>query len=297
MKITHALAAALAFQTTAQAIDIARYLNAATFEASHSYGMELDRSAAEFEFSELSLFAFLSKPVDLGGDWSAISYLDFRASRINIDGNPLIGGLADDIETDLFRVGVPFMVYHSSDTSRWTYGAWISPAISSDFDHVNSEDFFLDGAIAAAYQVNDCLLVGAGVYVSDALDDIGAIPGVGFVWTPTEDWLISYYGPRFIARYELNDRNQIGLEVASNGGVWNIDGNDRSLKLNLNSWRSGLYYRYNLAGELWIEAGGGMTFANDLELQTRDGLGLFENQLGKAESAPYAYIGLSMARW
>lgn len=278
-------------------LDISQYIDALSVKARSSFGMELDNSQAEFDFSELSLTTFLSKPIQLGGDWSAIAYLDFRASQFDFDGNPLAGAFNDDLETNLYHIGIPFAIYHSTSGSRWTYGAWINPSISSDFDHLNSDDFFLDGAIATAYQVNDCLTIGFGVYASDVIEDPFVIPGAGFVWVPNEDWLVSYYGPRFVARRQINDRNQIGLEISTNGGNWNFDANNQSLKLNFRSWRSGLYYRYNITGELWLEAAAGYTFANKLELLDRDGSDPFGNLLGEAGGSPYAYIGMNVARW
>ncbi|MGB6223424.1 DUF6268 family outer membrane beta-barrel protein [Haloferula sp.] len=277
--------------------DISRFIDVLNFRAVYSSGMELDNSPVEFDFTELSLAAFLTKPLKLGGDWSAIAYLNFEASQFEFDGNPPIGTVIDDIESDLYRIGVPIVVLNTSANSPWSYGAWISPSISSDFDHVDSDDFFLDVAIAAAYQVNDKLLVGGGVFASDILHDPFVIPGIGFVWTPREDWLVSFYGPRFVARRDINDRNQIGFEITNNGGLWNIDSGNASRRLDFSSWRSGLYYRYNVAGEIWLHAAAGFTFANELQVQTRDGTDLFPNQLGDADPSPYVSLGISLARW
>lgn len=277
--------------------DISRFIDVLNFRAVYSSGIELENSPAEFDFTELSFTAFLTKPIRLGGDWAAIAYLDFEASQFEFDGNPLIGPVVDDIESDLYRVGVPLVFYHASAGSPWTYGAWVNPAIASDFDHVDSDDFFLDIAIAGAYQVNDNLVVGAGIFASDILHDPFVIPGIGFVWTPHEDWLVSFYGPRFVARRDLNDRNQVGFEIATNGGLWNIDSGNASGRLNFRSWRSGFYYRYNVAGDIWLHAAAGITFANELQVQTRDGVDLFPNQLGDADPSPYVSLGVSLARW
>lgn len=277
--------------------DISQFIDVLTVRAKYSSGMDLDNSPAEFDFTELDLLAFVTQPIKLGGDWSGIAYLDFRASRFEFDGDPLIGPVVNDLESDLYRVGLPIVLYHNAPGSRWTYGAWISPALSSDFDHINSDDFFLDAAVAVAYQVNERLVVGGGIYASDTLEDSYVIPGVGFAWTPNDDWLVSFYGPRFVARRDINQSNQLGFEVSTNGGTWNVDSNNNSLKLNLRSWRTGLFYRYNITGELWLQAAVGYTFANKLDLQTRDGVDLFPNQLGEAGGSPYAFIGLSVARW
>ncbi|MEP4077109.1 DUF6268 family outer membrane beta-barrel protein [Haloferula sp.] len=289
--------AALALSCSAPALDIAQYIDVLTIRAKQSYGMELDNSPAEFDFTEISLLAFITDPIELGNDWSAIAYLDFRASNMSFDGNPLIGTFADDLETDLFRVGLPFIVYHAEESSPWTYGAWVSPAISSDFDHIDSDDIFVDAAIAVAYQFNDCLAIGAGIYAADIGRDAEFFPGVGFAWTPTDDWLVTFYGPRFIARREFNERHRLGVEVSTNGGTWNIDADNNSLKLNLRSWRAGLYYRYNFTGNLWLEASAGFTFANKLDLDTRGGTELFQNSLGEADSAPFAALAFTVNRW
>ena len=290
-------AAALALASTVSAVDISEYIDALTLKATYSSGMDLDNSPTEFDFTDLSLTAFLTKPIDLGGDWSFITYVDLSASSFDFERSPLIGSFTDDLDSDLYSVGLPFVIYNSVEGSRWSYGVWINPSISSDFQHIDGDDFFVGGAIAAGYQVNECFTIGGGVYFSDIFHDIGVIPGIGFVWAPTEDWVITYYGPRFVARYDLNDRNQIGLEVSYNGGDWNIDADNNSLQIDYSSWRTGLYYRYNVTGQVWLEAAAGFTFANEFNLQTRGGTELFQNRLGDAESGVYGSLGVSVARW
>ncbi len=290
-------ALALALSSSVSAVDISQYIDALTLRATSSSGMDLENSPVEFDYTEVSLLAFITKPIDLGGNWTAISYVNLETSKFNFDGNALIGAFGDDLESDLYRVGIPFVIAHFHESSRWTYGAWINPEISSDFKHIDGDDFYVSGAIAAGYKVNECFTIGGGIYVSDIFHDVWAIPGIGFAWVPNEDWLIAYYGPRFVARYDINERNQVGLEVANNGGVWNIDANNNSLEIDYQSWRSGLYYRYNLTGELWLEAAAGFTFANEFDLNTRGGTELFPNRLGKAETGTYGFIGLSVARW
>ncbi|MFC7338973.1 DUF6268 family outer membrane beta-barrel protein [Haloferula chungangensis] len=288
--------AALALVSSAPAIDVAQFIDALTARVTYSSGMDLENAPAEFDYTELSLMAFLSQPKPLGGDWHAIAYLDLKVSEFDFEGNPLIGTFGDDLESNLYHVGVPFVFYHTNDSSRWTYGAWINPAISSDFQSVDDDDFYLGAAIAGGYQVNDCFVIGGGVYVSDMFHDASVYPGLGFVWTPTEDWLVTYYGPRFVARRDINHRNQLGLEVAYNGGTWNVDANTLSSQIDYSSWRTGLYYRYNVTGEVWLEAAAGFTFANEFNLESRGGNEIFPT-LGDAESGVYGFLGVSVARW
>ncbi|MEM1083633.1 MAG: DUF6268 family outer membrane beta-barrel protein [Verrucomicrobiota bacterium] len=280
-----------------EGFSIADFIDATTLSGRQVGGMDLDNSPADFDFTEYRFTSFFTKPINLWGDWQLMPWLDLRASQFDFGGNPLIGSLRDDIETDLFHIGLPMALYHFSEGSRWAYGAFVNPTLSSDFDHVNSDDFFLDAALAFAYQWNDCLWVGAGIYVGDMLDDPFFIGGAGFIWVPDDNWLVSFYGPRFVARRDLGERHQLGFEVSTNGGDWNVDAGNISSKVEFNSWRGGLFYRYNLTGELWLKLGGGMTFGNELNFSTREGTGLFQNRLGEADAAPYAFVSLSMARW
>lgn len=289
-----AIAAAVLLTLPASAIDITEYVDPTYLSLHSSFGMEFDRSPAKVDFTELRAFSFYHKPIHLGGDWDLISYIDFRTASTNLKGNPLIGILSDDIQTDLTRLSVPVAAYHSSDSSRWMYGAWSSLALATDFQHITSDDIFLDFAVGAAYKVNDCLIIGAGAYVSDTLNDPSFIGGVGFFWVPNEDWMISFYGPRFVARWQFAERTQLVYEVATNGGMWNIDANSLSLKYNLQSWRTGLILRHLVWDKLWLEAGAGVTFANKLELQTPGGTSLYNNRIGDLGSSPYAYIGCSI---
>ncbi len=284
-------------------LDISKFIDATTFGATASHGMDFNElTRGDVDFSEARLWTFLSKPIDLGGDWSLLPSLNYTFSRLETDVSPLTPGpLPPRFDESLHEVSLPTIFYHSSRGSRWYYGAYVEPAIRSDFSSVDSRDFFLSAALAAAYQVNDCLVVGFGVYASDITNDPFLVAGPGFVWTPTPDWLVTYYGPKFIARREFGERHRLGFEAAWNGGQWNVDTpgffGSQSAKLDYSSIRAGFYWKYNLVSELWLELGAGMTFGNELRLESPGGRDQYPLAYGEMDGAPYVSLGLSVNRW
>jgi hypothetical protein len=172
--------------------------------------------------------------------------------------------------------------------------------IRSDLGTVDSRDFFLAAAIGSGYRFSDNFMLGLGVYASDLTNAPLFMPAPVFAWTPTEDWLISFYGPRFIARRELGPNVRLGFEASWNGGSWNVDSPtplQDSVRVDMRSFRTGFFYRQRLIGELWGEIGAGYSFANELKVNSPGGRDLFPTAYGSADSAPYFSLGLSLNRW
>ena len=58
----------------------------------------------------------------------------------------------------------------------------------------------------------------------------------------------------------------------ASGDEWNIrDRDGDSTTLDLDSYRIGLYADRRLKGDLWLRLGGGMTVANEIEVQSPHG--------------------------
>lgn len=280
------------------ALDISKYIDVLSFRTTHSSGMDFDGvTPGDIDYTQSSLFALLGKAGDSDGlMW--VPALNYEYSSIDINAYPFgVGPLAPKFDDGLHQISLPNFLIYSSPNSNWFHGAYIAPAIYSDFDRIDSRDFFLSAAIGSGYQFNDCLTVGFGVYASDITNDPFLVAAPVFFWTPTEDWLVGYYGPRFVARHDLNDNHVIGLEAAWNGGSWSVDAFNTDMRLDMNSIRAGLYYKYRLAGETWLELGAGYTFANEITLNTPGGTNLFPVTLGDLESAPYVSLGITVNRW
>lgn len=274
--------------------DMASIVNASRIDAFYTSNMDIDKGPGDVSFYSLKASSFLSKPIKLGDSLTCLGYLEYGLTDVDIDGSPFGVGPGVPETNGLHRVSLSAMMVYNRPGSRWFHGLYLAPSLRSDFGDINGDDFFLGAALGSAYRVSDKLVIGAGIYGSDLCNDPFVIGGVGFAWMPTEDWLVAYYGPRFFARRNIGDDNQLGFEIANHGGYWNVDLMADSSKLDLSSWRAGVFFRHRLEGELWLVTGAGMTFANELKLSSPGGDTRYRSDL---DSAPYAYIGLSLHRW
>lgn len=281
-------------ETEPASLDIAQYIDASRIQASYTAGMGFDGRPGEVNYFNASLSSFLCAPTPLGENLTLFNYFTYGVSDVDVDPYTVRGqALAWDFDL-LHRVSFPTALLYHESGSRWFHGLYLEPALRTDFNHVSGDDFFLSAALASAYQVNDRLVIGLGVYGSDLTNDPFLIAGPGFVWIPNDDWLVTYYGPRFLARRKLGANDTLALEIANHGGYWNVEQFGSSTKVDLRSWRAGLLYRHRLAGELWLEVGAGYTLGNKFTLSTPGGRDLFESDL---DSAPYGFLALSMKRW
>jgi len=275
--------------------DLLSYIDATTAQAVYSPGMDFDNGNGELDQLRLGLRSFLSQPVRFGGDWYFVPYFRYNYQDLDVGTRP---APLDDYGSDLHQFALDLAVVRFDADSPWIYGAFVEPALFSDLSAVGSDDFFLAGAVALGYRFNDCFTLGVGLYGNDLTRDPFIIGGPGFVWTPTPDWLITYYGPRFLARREFGDATRLGFELSTNGGQWNTETGPISTKLELRSWRAGLYWRQRLGeGPVWLTLSAGYTFANEIELSTPGGTELFQNNTGELDGAPYVALGISVNRW
>lgn len=269
-------------------------MNVARAEFMGSFGMEFDNSAAEVDDYAFQLSSFLSKPIDLFAGYSMLPYFQYEANFLRPDGVPLGIPLGDE---DLHEIELSLFVYKMETGSPWITGAWINPSLSTDFESVSGDDFFLDLAAAAGYRVSDTLIVGAGVGALNLTGDTAVYPGIGFFWNPSEDLYFTLYGPNFRAGWEVTDSWRLAFEVRPNGGIWNIDTAGGSRNIDFSSFRVGLGSSHRLTEKLWLSYGGGVTVGNALNITNTDGSDLFKNTLDDLDEGYYGFVSLSLKAW
>lgn len=259
-----------------------------------SLGMDFDNSAAEVDDYAFQLSTFLSKPIELFAGYSLLPYLQYEANFLRPDGVPLGIPLVDE---DLHEIDLSLFIYKMESGSPWITGAWIAPSLSTDFESVSGDDFFLDLAAAAGYRVSDTLILGAGVGALNVTGDTAVYPGIGFFWNPTEDLYFTLYGPNFRGGWEITDSWRLGLEVRPNGGIWNIDTAGGSRNIEFSSFRAGLSSSHRLTEKLWLSYGGGVTVGNSLNITNTDGSDLYKNTLDDLDEGYYGFVSLSLKAW
>jgi len=284
-------------EEVAPKLDISQFIDALSVRGYYNGPLDFNElTQGDVEYSQAGLFAFLGV---VGGKESNLTWVpafNYTFSTVDVETATPVPGF----DESLHEITFPNFFLYAPDNSRWLHGAYANFGLRSDLGTVNSRDFFLAGAIGSAYQFNEKLTIGFGVYGSDLTNDPFVVAGPVFFWMPTEDWLISYYGPRFIARRELGPNARIGFEAGWNGGSWNVDSPSpiqESLRLDIRSIRVGLYYKQRIYGDIWGEIGAGYTFANELKVNSPGGRDLFPTAYGETDGAPYVGLGLSLNRW
>ena len=264
----------------------------------HTAGMEFNElTRGEADFTNTGALALLGRS-EFGNGWQWFPAFKYQFSRLDLDARPFgLNPAAPSLDRDLHQFTLHNFLLNASSDSRWIHGAYLGAGIQSDLSRVGGRDVNLAAAFGSGYRFTDRFMLGLGVYGSNLLNDPFIVPAPVFFWLPAEDWLISYYGPRFVARREIGDDIQVGIEAGWNGGWWGIDSFGSDSRLEVDSIRAGIYYRQRIAGDAWIELGAGYTFANEIKIFSPGGRDLYPAALGETDPAPYVSLGFSLHRW
>jgi hypothetical protein len=279
---------------TTSGFDLTKLINAAEVNYIGSFDMDFDNSVGNLDTHAFQASAFLSKPIHFAGDWQFIPQFSYEAMLMSTNG-PLPSLILRD--EDLHEIEFSFYFIRMKDTSPWVYAAWLNPSLATDFQGITGHDIFLDAAGAVGYQFNDHLLIGAGVAGLNLTGDINFVGGPGFAWQPNDQTLVALYGPNFKATYDVTPKWRVGFEVRPNGGIWNIDTVIGDANIDYTNYRAGLTSSHNLAGDLWLSYGAGLTFGGEINLTTMEGSKPFQNQLDDLESGLYGFVGLDLKSW
>ncbi len=293
MNLRHLFLAAALCQP-ALSFDALKQLASTRIDAYGSTGMDFENGAGEVETFTFSARSFLSEPISLGGDWSLIPAFVYEATLLRYDDTPAGFPVRDE---DLHSIQLPVYALKYSEDSPWIFGAYLRLGLSTDFDHIDSDDLFIDIGAGVGYRFNDKFTAGIGAVVLDTFGDDTLIPGPAFLWEPCEHISFSLIGPIFLATWQAGEDWRISLDARYTGGTWNIDSNDRSRALTFRSYRAGLHVQRRLWDQWWLEGGAGITFANKVELKTRNGRGLFEPALDRLDEGYYGYLAIKKDIW
>ena len=281
-----------------QSLDITPFIDVLTVRGTHTPGMSFNElTRGEMDFTTLNTYAILG--VIGGGDSSLtwVPMLNYTYSSLDVSPLTPVPGF----DESLHEITLPNFLLYNAKGSKWFHGFYNNFGLRSDLGNIDSRDFFLAAAVGSGYQFNDKFALGFGVYASDITNnDPFIVAGPVFVWMPTEEWLISYYGPKFIARKQFGPNIRFGFEAGWNGGSWNVDSpvaTQDSLRVDLTSYRYGFFYKQRIYKELWGEIGVGYTIGNKLKVNSAGGRDLFPFAYGEADGAPYFSLGLTVNRW
>ena len=265
--------------------------------ASYTYtdGMDFDDLDGSLSVSEFDFLSLLSKPINLTSDIILVPAVQYGLTSLDFDNvkfNKNFGAGDEDLHSLSLHLGLLKM----SDASPWFYGAWGRAGISSDFQHINGDDFTGDVAAGVGYRFNNQFTLVAGAAVLAINGDTWVCPGINFDWAVNDTVRLGLYGPIALASYTPNEDWSFSVRGTPGGGVWNItDDWGDSKSLDLTSYQVGAFVGRRLTGKLWLNAGAGVTLANSLAYSDPDGDNeLFDEDM---DSAFFGQIGLSLKAW
>lgn len=270
-------------------------LNAAQIEFGVNLGMDFDNSAAGLDAYSAEFFTFLGRPLSLPGGFDMLTAFQYESMLLRPDTSIPNFPLGDE---DLHELELHFALYRYTKENPWVYGAWINPSLSTDFQSISGDDFFLNVAGGVGYQFSDAFTLGIGVGGFNLTGDSRIYPGIAFVWNPCPEIFVTLFGPNFIAAREMSDSWRVGFEVRPVGGIWNYSADlGQSQNIDFRSYRAGLYSNHRLTEKLWLGVGVGITTGNKLSITNPEGSDLQKNTLGKLDSGLYAGVSLNLKAW
>lgn len=255
--------------------------------------MELDKNSGDLAISKFEATAFLSEPIALTSDLTLIPLFTYGVTQLDFSGSPAGFPIEDE---DLHSASLSAIFVQDFRNTPWFGIGWTRAEMATDYQGIGGEDFTFDVALGVGYRVSDTFTIGAGFVVTNLNGDEEIFPGINFNWAPCEKFVLGLYGPNLLARYNVNECWYLSLNGTPGGGNWNInDAAGDSRTIQLDSYWLSLSTNHRIAGELWLSAGVGYTFANEIEVRGNYGGGpSFSREM---DGAALAQISLSLREW
>jgi hypothetical protein len=253
--------------------------------------MDLDGNPGDLSITRFDMRSLLSAPIPLWEGMSMIPMFAYSATSLDFSGT----GPFPIHDEDLHSASLQSFFIQDFANSPWFGFAWTRAEMATDFQGIQNEDFTFDVAAGAFYRISDTFMLGFGVAVTNLNGDAQLFPGINFDWVASEKLRMGVYGPNIIATYNISETWYLSVDGRPGGGNWNIRddaGNSRTIQMD--SYWLGLNTHHRLAGELWLSAGVGYTFGNEIEIRAnRGGNPSFSNEM---DGAPLAQIALSLRK-
>ena len=253
--------------------------------------MDFDNGPGNLSVSNFNLTSFLSQPISLTSSLTVIPLFSYSYTSLDFDNATFP---VDD--EDLHSASLSAIFIQDFANSPWFGIAWTRAELATDFQAIGEEDVTFDVALGAGYKFSDTFSLGAGFVVTNLNGNVEFFPGINFFWTPSDDFSVALYGPNLTAKYNINENWYVSADVENGGGVWNFNdeqGNSRSIELD--SYWVSISTNHRITGDLWLSAGIGYSFGNEIEVRgNRDNGPSTSRDL---DGAPLAQIGLNLRSW
>ncbi len=258
----------------------------------YTEGMDFQDRDGSLNTTSFELRSMLSKPLVPFTGLNIIPQFRYELTSLDFDGATSPLPLRDE---DLHTLSLGLFALKTEESSPWVYGGFANMDLASDFQDIGGDDFTFDVAAFTGYRFSDQFTLAAGAAVININGDTQVFPIINFDWLISDKFRVGQYGPIFIAAYTPDGDWLVSVRGEPVGGIWNItDDGGESHSIDISSYQMGLYLSRRLTGQLWLSAGAGASFGNEIRLTEPNGDKIFAEDL---ETGLFGQIGLRLKAW
>jgi hypothetical protein len=150
-------------------------------------------------------------------------------------------------------------------TAGWTWMATVAPAVRSDLQSIDSDDFGLSALAIGTYPWRPDLSLAAGAVYSQDFGRSRVFPALGVTWTPSEAWVVDASFPRPRVTYRTGETLAISAGMEPGGDQWNVEIDGVVRDIALKEYRAGLGIEWTPVRNLIVLAQAGGVFAREID--------------------------------
>ena len=194
---------------------------------------------------------------------------------------------------ELQTIEVQLFAADDRPASPWWVLGFVSPGVATDFEHPGSDSLSASALGLLGYRWNERLDLAVGVFASYGLGEATAMGAVGFIWRPSEQWIVQATPPIVAIGWKPTGDWTVSAVGYPAGGGWEVGNeDDRVRQVNLSLWRAALSVERKLGAHWRVNVRGGVAFGGELELRDGDARVLENPDL---EPAPFAAMSVKWA--
>ena len=174
--------------------------------------------------------------------------------------------------TKFHAISVP-LTFQKAFSPKYSLLVSVIPTLSSDLKDVSGDDMLYTGAVLLKVRKSATFSYSIGAVFSKQFFGTVAVPVFGIDWNISDK--LSLSGTLPISEklnYKLSGKSSIGVsnDFGIGGGTYRLSKKMNSDYLQVQQFRTMLYYNYALAKNFSVEVSGGYNFVQKLDLYGKD---------------------------
>jgi hypothetical protein len=203
------------------------------------------------------------------------------------------GGAFGVEEKSLHQIELQLFGAYEKKSSPWWGLGFLSPGMASDFKDPGSDALTATGLGLIGYHWNERLDLAAGVFAAYSLGEATVLPAVGFIWRPTQEWIVQATPPIVAIGWQPTAAWTLGLVGYPAGGGWEVgEKNEAVRQIDLTLWRAALSVERRFGPHWRVNVRGGMAFGGEVEFRDASARVLSSSDL---DPAPFGAVAVKWA--